>query len=323
MAGNYFNKLITGGAGFIGSHLVDRLLNDGLRVTVIDNLDTGRLENIAQHQGKEEFHFIKGDIRDPDLINEMMRDVDVVFHEAALASVTLSVENPIVTNHINVAGTLNVLKASLDFNVKRFIYASSAAVYGVSSSPKKKEDMILNPTSPYGVSKLAAENYVKIFHEIYGLETVSLRYFNVYGPRQSFNIQSAYGGVVTLFTNRLVRNMPLTIYGDGEQTRDFVYIQDVVEANTLTLNSKNAVGEAFNIGTGTRVSVNHVAEILKEITNRKKLKNIYADPRPNNIKHGYADISKAKRILGYNPEFPIKKGLTELVEWYTKNRHSH
>lgn len=323
MVGNYYNVLITGGAGFIGSHLVDRLLNDGFEVTVVDNLDTGRLENLAQQQGRKEFHFIKGDIRDSDLINEMMRDVDVVFHEAALASVTLSVENPIVTNHINVAGTLNVLKASLDFNVKRFIYASSAAVYGVSSSPKKKEDMILNPTSPYGVSKLAAENYVKIFHEIYGLETVSLRYFNVYGPRQSFNIQSAYGGVVTLFTNRLLRNMPLTIYGDGEQTRDFVYIQDVVEANMLTLNSKNAVGEAFNIGTGTRVSVNHVAEILKEITNRKKLKNIYADPRPNDIKHGYADISKAKRILGYNPEFPIKKGLTELVKWYTKNRHSH
>jgi len=323
MARDYSRILVTGGAGFIGSHLVDRLLNEGFEVTVVDNLDTGRLENLAQHHGRKEFHFIKGDIRDFDLINEMMRDVDVVFHEAALASVTLSVENPIVTNHINVAGTLNVLKASSDFNVKRFIYASSAAIYEVSSSPKKKEDMILNPTSPYGVSKLAAENYVKIFHEIYGLETVSLRYFNVYGPRQSFNIQSAYGGVVTLFMNRLLRNMPLTIYGDGEQTRDFVYIQDVVEANMLTLNSKNAVGEAFNIGTGTRVSVNHVAEILKEITNRKKLKSIYADPRPNDIKHGYADISKAKRILGYNPEFPIEKGLTEPVKWYTENRHSH
>lgn len=321
MTRNYCKILVTGGAGFIGSHLVDRLLNEGFEVTVIDTLDTGRLENIARHKNREEFHFIRGDIRDLDLVKETMKNVDAVFHEAALASVTLSVENPILTNDINVTGTLNLLKASSDLGVKRLIYASSAAVYGDTPSPQKREDMTPNPTSPYGVSKLAAENYVKLFHKVYGLETVSLRYFNVYGPRQRFDIQSAYGGAITIFTNRLLKNMPPIIYGDGEQTRDFIYIQDVVEANMLALKSKKAAGEVFNIGTGTNVSVNQVAEILKEKMNRKDLENVHADPRPTDIRHGYADISKAQKILGYNPRFSFKEGLTELVNWYTKNRH--
>ena len=318
MSRNYPRMLLTGGAGFIGSHLVDRLLNEGFEVTVIDNLDTGRLENIAHHQGREEFHFVKGDIRHFNLVKETMKDIDAVFHEAALASVTLSVKNPILTNDINVTGTLNLLKASSDLHVKRFIYASSAAIYGDTPSPQKREDMTPNPTSPYGVSKLAAENYVKLFHKVYGLETVSLRYFNVYGPRQRFDIQSAYGGAITIFTNRLLKNMPPIIYGDGEQTRDFVYIQDVVEANMLALNNKNAAGEVFNIGTGTNISVNKVANILQEIMNKKNLEPVHANPRPTEIRHGYADISKAKRILGFHPEVPLKEGLTKLISWYTK-----
>lgn len=315
--------LVTGGAGFIGSHLVDRLLKEGFEVTVIDNIDTGRRENIAHHQGRKEFHFIKGDIRDFDLVRETMKDIDAVFHEAALASVTDSVKNPLLNNDVNVTGTLNLLKASSDLHVKRFIYASSAAVYGGALSPKKREDMTPNPTSPYGVSKLAAENYVKLFHKLYSLETVSLRYFNVYGPRQRFDIQCAYGGAITIFTNRLLKNMPPIIYGDGEQTRDFVYIQDVIEANILALNNKNAAGEVFNIGTGTNVSVNQVAEALKDIMNKKDLQNLYADPRPTDIRHGYADISKANKILGYNPKLSIKEGLTKLVNWYVKSsRHT-
>jgi len=181
--------------------------------------------------------------------------------------------------------------------------------------------MTLNPRSPYGVSKVAAENYVKLFHKVYGLETVSLRYFNVYGPRQRFDIDCAYGGAITIFTNRLLRNMSPVIYGDGEQTRDFVYIGEIVKANMLALNSKKAAGEAFNIGTGMPVSVNRIAEILKEALNRKDLKNIYADPRPTDIRHGYANIEKAKRILGYNPSFSIKKGINRLVNWYIKTRH--
>jgi nucleoside-diphosphate-sugar epimerase len=319
MVRDYSKILVTGGAGFIGSHLVDRLLGEGFEVTVIDNLDTGRLEKIAQHQGKKGFNFIKGDIRDSKLI-ETMKGVDAVFHEAALASVTLSVQNPILSNDINVTGTLNLLKLSSDLGVKRFIYASSAAVYGDTPSPQKREDMTPNPTSPYGVSKLAAENYVKLFYKAYGLETVSLRCFNVYGPRQRFDIQCAYGGAITIFINRLLRSMPPTIYGDGEQTRDFVYIQDVIDANMLALKSKNAAGEVFNIGTGSNVSVNQVAELLKETLGRKDIKNIYSDPRPTDIRHGYADISKAKKNLGYNPKFSLKKGLTELVNWYIRNQ---
>ena len=317
----YSKILVTGGVGFIGSHLVDRLLNESFKVTVVDNLDTGRLQNIAHHKGREEFHFMQGDIRDFDLVKEAMKDIDVVFHEAALASVTLSVKNPIITNEINVTGTLNLLKVSSDLCVKRFVYASSAAVYGDTPSPQKREDVTPNPTSPYGASKLAAENYVKLFHKVYGLETVSLRYFNVYGPRQRFDIQSAYGGAITIFTNRLLKNMPPIIYGDGEQTRDFVYIQDVVEANMLALNTKNAAGEVFNIGTGTNISVNQVAEILKDIMNRKDLKNVHADPRPTDIRHGYADISKAKRMLGFQPKVSIKEGLKKLVNWYAKQKH--
>ena len=315
---NHCRILVTGGAGFIGSHLVDKLLNEGFEVTVIDNLDTGRLENIAHHQGREGFHFIKGDIRDFNLITQTMKDIDAVFHEAALASVTLSIEKPILTNDINVTGTLNLLKASSDLHVKRFIYASSAAIYGDTPSPQKREDMTPNPTSPYGVSKLAAENYVKLFHKVYGLETVSLRYFNVYGPRQRFDIQSAYGGAITIFLNRLLKNMSPIIYGDGEQTRDFIYIQDITEANMLALNTKNAAGEVFNIGTGTNVSINQVAEVLKEIMNRKDLKNVHADPRPTDIRHGYADISKAETILGFHPKVSLKEGLVKLFDWYRK-----
>ncbi len=314
--------LVTGGAGFIGSHLADRLLNEGFVVTILDNLDTGRLENIVNNEGREEFRFVKGDILDFSMIKDTLKDIDAVFHEAALASVTLSVQNPILTNNINVTGTLNLLKASSDLGVKRFVYASSAAVYGDTPSPQKNEDMTPNPTSPYGASKLAAENYVKLFHKVYGLETVSLRYFNVYGPRQRFDIQSAYGGAITIFANRLLRNLPPIIYGDGEQTRDFVYIQDVVEANVLALNTKNAAGEVFNVGTGTSVSVNQVAQTLKEKMNRKDLESIYADPRPTDIRHGYADISKAQKILGYDPKFSFEEGLTELVNWYTNNQAS-
>lgn len=315
MIQDYSRVLVTGGCGFIGSHIADQLLREGSEVTIIDNLDTGHLANVAGHQGKKGFKFVQGDIRDFTLVKETMKDVDAVFHEAALASVTVSVKDPILTNDINVAGTLNLLKASADLHVKRFIYASSAAVYGDTLSPQKKEDLAPNPRSPYGISKLAAENYVKIFHRLYGLETVSLRYFNVYGPRQRFDLQCAYGGVITIFTNRLLRGMPPIVFGDGEQTRDFIYVADVVEANMLALENKNATGEAFNIGTSISVSVNQVAEIIKEITGKKDLKNVHAPPRPADGRHGYADINKAQRILGFHPKVSIKEGLTELVDW--------
>lgn len=322
MSGQYSRVLITGGTGFIGSHIADRLLKEDFDVTVIDNLDTGSLEKVAQHKSNHRFHFVEGDIRDYNLVKHTIKDVDAVFHEAALASVTLSVQNPILTNDINVTGTLNLLKASIDLGVKRFIYASSAAVYGDTESPQKREDMPLNPRSPYGISKLAGENYVRIFYKLYGLETVSLRYFNVYGPRQRFDLQCAYGGVITIFTNRLLKNMPPVVFGDGEQTRDFVYVEDVVEANMLALNCKKSAGEAFNIGTGSSISVNQVAEALKEIMNKKEVKNISAPPRPADGRHGYADIRKAQGILGFHPKVGLKDGLTQLVEWYRNSINS-
>ena len=322
MVRDYSRVLVTGGSGFIGSHLVDRLLKEGFIVVVIDNLDTGRLEKIVHYHNNKGFCLVKGDIRDFNLVRETMKDVDAVFHEAAIASVTLSVKDPILVNEVNVTGTLNLLKASSDLGVKRFIFASSAAVYGDTLSPQKREDMTPNPRSPYGISKLAAESYVRIFYKLYGLETVSLRYFNVYGPRQRFDLQCAYGGVITIFTNRLLRGMPPIVFGDGEQTRDFVYVEDVVEANMLALNCKNAVGEAFNIGTGLSVSVNQVAETLKEIMNKKELKNIHAPPRPADGRHGYADISKAQRIMGFHPKVSLKDGLTQLVEWYRNSINS-
>ena len=310
------NVLVTGGAGFIGSHLVDRLLREGFEVTVIDNFSKGRLENIAPYLGRKDFHLVKGDIRDFNLVKDIMKEVDAVFHEAAFVSIVLSIEDPVLVNDVNVTSTLNLLKASVDSNVKRFVFASSAAIYGETKSPLMAEDMLPGPTSPYGVSKLAAESYTRSFYKTYGLETVVLRYFNVYGPRQSFDIQSSYGGVITLFLNRLIRNMDFVIYGDGEQTRDFVYVQDVVEANMLALNGKNAVGESFNIGSGCRTTVNQVAQTIKNSFNRNDIKNLYADHRPGEVKHGYADINKARMMLNYAPRFSFKQGIADLVAWH-------
>jgi len=320
MSKTYGKVLVTGGAGFIGSHLVDKLLEKNCEVTILDNFDTGKMENLAVHANNKDFKIVKGDIRDINLVKRTLRDIDVVFHEAAIASVTLSVQNPLTTNDVNVTGTLNVLKASVEAGVKRFIFASSAAVYGDAASPAKKEDMPLNPTSPYGASKLAAEGYAKAFYKAYGLETVSLRYFNVYGPRQRFDINSAYGGAITIFINRLLKNMPPIINGDGEQTRDFVYIEDIVNANMLALESMDASGQVFNIGTGTSISVNQTAAILKVALKKENIENVHAPPRLTDIKHGYADISKAQKILGYMSHYSIQEGLFNLVKWYLESR---
>jgi UDP-glucose 4-epimerase len=310
--------LVTGGAGFIGSHIVERLLENDYDVTAIDNLDTGSPANIDQCRQKKNFHFVEGDIRDLSLVRKNVKDVDVVFHEAALANVMSSFKDPILTDQVNVDGTLNLLKASCDFNVKRFIFASSAAVYGNPRSPQKREDDNPSPTSPYGVSKLAAEKYVQVFHRAYGFHTVCLRYFNVYGPRQRVDVHGSYGGVISIFINQILKNMPPTVHGDGEQTRDFVYIDDVVDANILAMDSDKGAGEVFNVATGRNTSINRVAETLKHLMSREDLECVHTEPRPTDMKHGYADISKAKEMLGYSPRFSIERGLTELVNWYVK-----
>ena len=307
--------LVTGGAGFIGSHIVDRLLDEGLKVRVLDNLSTGEKKNLAQHKNKNSFQFIEGDIRNFDRVKKTVKGVDAVIHEAALVSVTRSVENPLLSNEINVTGTLNLLKASVDAHVKRFVYASSCAVYGDTETLPNHEKLAPNPLSPYAADKLTAENYAKIFHNVYGLETVILRYFNVYGPRQK---HGPYSGVISTFINCLLENKPPTIYGDGEQMRDFINVKDVVEANMLALARREAVGEVFNISTGEPITINKLTQTIQKIMSKSFLKPVHAEPRPGDIKHSYGDITKARRNLGYEPKVQLEKGLSELVKYYSQ-----
>jgi nucleoside-diphosphate-sugar epimerase len=310
-----FSKvLVTGGAGFIGSHIVDKLLSEGLEVTVVDNLSAGQPENFYHNSGKENFRFVEGDIRDTALVKGLVKDVEAVFHEAALISVVSSVKDPLTTHDVNVTGTLNLLKICVDSGVKRFVFASSASIYGEMETPLMREDMIPRPVSPYAVSKLAAENYAKLFYKIYGLETVCLRYFNVYGPRQK---HSQYSGVIPIFIERALSNEPPIVYGDGKQTRDFVNVQDVVDANLVASNSKNAVGQVFNIGTGKAISINQLAKIIFRLLGKEDLKPVHSDLRPGETKLGScADISKTKINLGYEPKITLEEGLLRLSEWY-------
>jgi nucleoside-diphosphate-sugar epimerase len=307
--------LVTGGAGFIGSHIVDRLLDEGFKVRVLDNLSTGEKKNLVHHKNKKSFQFIEGDIRNFELVKNTVRGVDAVIHEAALVSVTRSVENPLLSNEINVTGTLNLLKASVDAHVKRFVVASSCAVYGATEILPNHENLAPKPLSPYAVNKLAAENYAKVFYDVYGLETVSFRYFNVYGPRQK---HGPYSGVISNIINCLLENKPPTIYGDGEQTRDFINVKDVVEANMLALSKREAVGEVFNISTGEPITINKLTETIQKIMEKPSLKPVHAERRPGDIKHSYGDITKARTNLGYKPKVQLEKGLSELVKAYSK-----
>jgi UDP-glucose 4-epimerase len=307
--------LVTGGAGFIGSHLVDKLAELNHEVTILDNLYTGRMENIEKHMQNKNVHFVKGDIRNFKSVKECVNNVDAVFNLAAIISVPLSIKNPLLTNDVNVAGTMNLLKASLDSNIKRFIQASSAAIYGDAKILPVREDFAPKPLSPYAASKLSAEAYAMAFHEAYGLETVCLRYFNVYGPRQMFN---PYSGVITIFVSELLHDRPPKIFGDGRQTRDFVFIEDVISASMLALTKKSAVGEAFNISTSNAITVNKLVRILQKIMGKSDLKPIYEEPRSGDIRHSCASIEKARSLLGYEPKFSLDKGLKELVRYMTE-----
>jgi dTDP-glucose 4,6-dehydratase len=302
--------LVTGGAGFIGSHIVDKLVRIDAEVTVLDNLDTGKMENIAQHEKNSNFKFVKGDIRNLRLVKQLVKDADAVINLAAISSVQRSVENPLLVNDVNVKGTLNLLKASVDSNQKRFVQASSAAVYGESQTIPVREDFTLNPLSPYAVSKLTDENYARVFNQIYGLETVCLRLFNVYGPRQANN---PYSGAITIFANELCANQPPTIFGDGKQTRDFVFVEDVVSAIMLALTEENAVGEIFNIASGNATTINKIVQILQKIMDKKNLKPVHDKPRKGDIRNSYASIEKARATIGYEPKFSLENGLKKLV----------
>jgi UDP-glucose 4-epimerase len=317
MSNNFHEILVTGGAGFIGSHIVDRLLEEDRKVRVLDNLSTGTKENIAHHTKNKNFQFMEGDIRNTDHVNKAVKGVDAVVHEAALVSVTKSVEDPLLSNSINVNGTLNLLKACKDFKVKRFVFASSCAVYGDTKTLPIHEKVTPQPMSPYAVDKLASENYAQVFTELYEIETVGLRYFNVYGPRQRYG---PYSGVISIFINNILKNKAPTIYGDGEQKRDFVNVKDVVEANILALTKPEASGEIFNVSIGNPVTINTVVKTIQKITGKTTLKPEYAKPRQGDIKHSYADIKKIQQKLGYQPKTQLENGLKELVEWYSKHK---
>jgi UDP-glucose 4-epimerase len=303
--------LVTGGAGFIGSHLVDRLLADGYKVRVLDNLSTGKLNNIRTHLREKRFQFIKGDIANPSTLKRALKGIQVVFHEAAQVSVSDSFRNPTRASEINTTGTLRLLESSAECGVQRLIYASSASVYGDQGRERVKEDATLKPMSPYAVSKLAAENYCSVFNQLGKLETASLRYFNVYGPRQGVN---QYSGVITLFQDTVRRNKPPIIYGDGKQTRDFVHVLDVVEANMLAMKTKKAAGEIFNIGTGQKTSILTLAKMIIQASKNKQLRPIPLSARLGDITHSCADIKKARTYIGYSPRITLRDYLAELTQ---------
>lgn len=300
------NKLIvvTGGAGFIGSHIAEELKDEN-EVVVIDNLYTGKEENVP-----EGVSLVRADIRDYEAIAELISSADYVFHEAAQVSVVESVENPVFTEEVNVLGTLNILRALLEGHGK-IVFASSAAVYGDNPNLPLKEIERPKPLSPYGVSKLSAEHYLRVFHELYGIPVVSLRYFNVFGPRQGAN---QYAGVISIFINRALKGEPLVIFGDGKQTRDFIYVKDVVRANILAAESSRADGGVFNVATGKSTSIIELAMKVIGITGSSSSV-LFEKPRPGDIKHSLADISEIKR-LGFEPEWSLEEGLKKTVEWY-------
>jgi UDP-glucose 4-epimerase len=305
---------VTGAAGFIGSNIVERLVKEGCRVKAIDNFLTGKKENIESFLS--EIEFIEGDIRDLNSLQELMKGVDFVLHQAALPSVPRSIEDPLTTNSCNINGTLNVLIAARDAGVKRVIYASSSSIYGESPALPKKEDMMPAPISPYAVSKLAGEFYSKIFYEVYGLETVCLRYFNVFGPRQ--DPTSQYAAVIPKFIKYSLDGKPIPIFGDGEQSRDFTFVENVVEANLKALEAQRVGGEVINIACGEMTSVNKLVNLLREIL-QKNLEVQNISPRPGDIKYSLADIEKAKTLLNYTPRVKLKEGLKKTVMWFLQN----
>lgn len=299
--------LVTGGAGFIGSHIVDRLLKDGHKVIVLDDFSTGHRSNLPDNRS---LSIVEGDISDYETVKQCMNDVDWVFHKAAVASVPKTVNDPIGSSLVNYHGTLHLLESARLNNVKRFVFASSAALYGDEPTLPKQEIMCPVTLSPYAVDKLASECACGMYTKLYGLETVCLRYFNVYGPRQ--DPSSPYSGVISIFTDKLKSNESPTIFGDGEQTRDFVFVQDVVEANIKAVNESNIAGQYFNIATGNKITLNDLLKTLCELYNVDFTAD-YKETRKGDIKNSYASIEKAKNILNWSPNVDLKNGLSILV----------
>jgi UDP-glucose 4-epimerase len=303
--------LVTGGAGFIGCNIVRELLSRGERVRVLDSFATGRRENLAEIADQVELW--EADIRDLEAIRPAFAGVDYVLHQAALPSVPRSLKDPIATTETNVNGTLHVLLACRDAGVKRCVMASSSSVYGANPDLPKHENMRLQPISPYAASKFAAEGFAAAFHQVFDLETVCLRYFNVFGPRQ--DPTSQYAAVIPLFINTMLRGERPMIFGDGEQSRDFTYVANVIEANLKAAPAAGGAGGAFNIACGERVSLNQLVGFLNEIMGTA-IEPVYADDRPGDVKHSLADISAAKDAFGYEPVVSFQEGLARVVAWY-------
>src|SRR5678815_4042698 len=305
--------LVTGGAGFIGSHIAEELTRRGQRVRVVDSLITGKRQNLAH---LPEVEFLEGDLADPAVAREAVRGVDYVLHQAAIPSVPRSVEDPVASNRANVDASLNLLVAARDAKVKRVVYAGSSSAYGNQPTLPKAETMPTAPLSPYALQKLVVEQYAEMFTHLYGLETVTTRYFNVFGPRQ--DPSSPYSGVISLFISALCDGRRPTIYGDGEQTRDFTYVANVVDGVLRACHAPGASGEVINVATAGRISLNQLFAIVKHKESRS-LEPIYADPRAGDVRDSQADISKAQRLLGYSPSVSFEEGLGRTVKWYRES----
>jgi nucleoside-diphosphate-sugar epimerase len=307
------NALVTGGAGFIGSHLVDRLLTDGHIVTVLDNLSTGLESNLVD--ARDQIRFVQGDIRDLKVVRECVAGQDIVFHQAALGSVPRSIDDPITSNAVNVNGTLNMLVASKDAGVKRFLYASSSSVYGDTPKLPKVETMPLNPLSPYALTKLAAEEYCRIFHRVYGLETVALRYFNVFGPRQ--RPDGPYAAVIPRFIAAILAGQSPKINGDGRQSRDFTFVANNIEANILAAHAPaDAVaGKAFNIACNEQITLLELVTEINKITDQF-IEPVFSVSRVGDVQHSRAGIEEARKAFGYTPIINFPKGLKTALEFY-------
>jgi nucleoside-diphosphate-sugar epimerase len=305
------SALVTGGAGFIGSHLVEALISSGCRVAVLDNLSSGKYANLKHLEGQ--FSFYAEDIRNRAALDAAIENCEVVFHLAAVVSVPQTIKNPIDSAEVNDMGTLQVFDAACRKSVKRIVFSSSCAIYGDDPSLPKRENMHPKPLSPYAVQKLAAEYYAKVFSDLYGIEAAVLRYFNVYGPRQ--DPSSPYSGVISIFMTKALHNDRAVIYGDGNQSRDFIYVQDVVRANLLAATAENLGGQAINIGSGSSVTINALWKNVCALCGRN-LQPQYAEKRPGDIVKSLAGVDKAKALLGFECQIPFGKGLELTFEWY-------
>ena len=306
--------LVTGGAGFIGSSICRKLVSQGCFVRVVDNLLTGKKSNLAEIIDKIEF--IEADMGDSEVAQSAVQDIDVVFHEGALPSVPVSVDDPAATHRHCVDATFTMLLAARDAGVKRFVYAASSSAYGDAPTSPKVETMPCDPLSPYAVAKLTGEYYCSVFYKVFGLQTVALRYFNVFGPHQ--DPKSQYAAAVPAFVTAILKDQPPTIYGDGEQSRDFTYIDNVVKANLLAASAKETHGEVVNIACGQAVTVNEIIAMINELLG-KHVKPIYADARAGDVKHSLADITAARNLIGFEPKVSFAEGHRLAIDWYRNN----